>query len=498
MLIRLLHDRNLRVLLAGQALNMFGNSAMILTLSIWVVTLTGSPGAAGLVFVFLVLPTMAAPFLGLLVDLFPRRRVLIVNDLASAVLVATLVTVHDRGDVWLIYLVALGYGVSGQIYRAARGGLLHSMVPSELLGDVNGVFSSLNQGLRIVGPLAGAGIFAAAGGTVVALLDTATFLLSAASYLLLRTVPDLPPTRRPPTPTPDSEDVTLPRLERGNSTSSPVGQPAPNHDDAASPRLERDNATSSGSSAGAGSSTGSSTNSDAGSSAGSGPGAGAGPRPSSGRRGRAAGQLVDDLLAGARHVLGTPVLRRIVFASAIAFGAAGSVNVAIYALIGDGLGRPPEFIGVLGAVQGAGSIVAGFLVGPLMRRAGELTAAGLGFVLNCAGLLAISTASLPGVVTGALVAGLGLPMVLVAEITLVQRRTAAELQGRTIAAADAIIDIPYAAGIGVAGLIIGTVGYRPVYLVDAAVFALVGLAVLRARALTRPAPPQPAPADVPS
>jgi MFS family permease len=411
MLIRLLGERNLRVLFAGQVLNMFGTSAMIITLSVWVMALTGSPGAAGLVFVFLVLPTMAAPFTGLLVDRFPRRTVLIVNDVVSAALVTTLLTVHDRGDVWLIYLVALGYGASGQIYRAARGGLLHSMVPGELLGDVNGVFSSLSQGLRIVGPLAGAGLFAVAGGPAVAALDAVTFALSAASYLLLRRVPDLEPS-----------------------------QPS-------QPGEEK------------------------------------------------AGRLLTELLAGARHVLTTPVLRRMVGASAIAFGCAGTVNVAIYALITDGLGRPPEFIGVLGAAQGAGSIAAGFLVGPLMRRVGEFGTACIGFLLNGVGLLAVSTAALPAVLAGAVVAGVGLPWVLVAEITLVQRRTAKELQGRAIAASDAIIDIPYAAGIGIAGLIIGSVGFRPVYLFDAAVFAVVGVAVavLSSRGRARP---EPAPATV--
>jgi len=401
MLIRLLREHHLRVLFLGQTLNMFGNSAMIIILSVWVMTLTGSPGAAGLIFVFLVVPTLAAPFTGLLVDRFPRRTVLIVNDLASAVLVSTLLTVDDRGDVWLIYLVALGYGVSGQVYRAARGGLIHSMVPDEQLGDVNGAFSSLNQSLRIVGPLAGAGIFAVAGGPAVAALDAATFLLSAGSYLLLRRVPDLE-VQRPDEP--------------------------------------------------------------------------------------GAGRLMTELLAGGRHVLTTPVLRRMVSASAIAFGCAGTVNVAIFALIVDGLGRPPAFIGVLGAVQGAGSIVAGFLVGPMMRRAGEFTTASIGFLLNGVGLVAIATAALPGVVAGALVAGFGLPLVLVAEITLVQRRTTKELQGRAIAASDAIIEIPYAVGIGIAGLIIGVIGFRPIYLFDAAVFAVVGLAVLRFRQLTRPEP----------
>lgn len=401
MLIRLLRDRNLRVLLAGQTFNMFGASAMVITLSVWVMTLTGSPGAAGLVFIFLVVPALAAPFTGLLVDRFPRRTVLIVNDLLSAVLVATLLTVHDRGDVWLIYLVALGYGVSIQIYRAARGGLLHSMVPDELLGDVNGVFSSLNQGLRIIGPLVGAGLFAVAGGQAVAALDAVTFLVSAGSYALLRGVPDLTPSR-------DDE-----------------------------------------------------------------PGA---------RR------LVRQLLAGGRHVLTTTVLRRMVLASAIAFGCAGTVNVAIYAMIDDGLGRPPEFIGVLGAAQGAGAVVSGLLVGSLMRRYGEFGAASLGFLLNGVGLLAISTAFLPAVFAGAFVAGVGLPIVLVAEITLVQRRTAQELQGRAIAASDAIIDVPYAIGIGLAGLLIGTIGYLPIYLFGGTVFFLVGFAVLQFRALTRPEP----------
>jgi len=451
MLIRILRDRNLRVLFLGQTFNMFGNSAMILTLSIWVVTLTGSPGAAGLIFVFLVLPTVAAPFVGLLVDRFPRRRVLIVNDSASAVLVFTLVTVHDRGDVWLIYLVALGYGVSGQIYRAARGGLVHSIVPGELLGDVNGVFSSLGQGLRIVGPLAGAGIFAVAGGTTVAILDAVTFLVSVGSYLLLRGVADLTP-RRPAEPAATGPPTTGAPATVPPATGPPTTEPLATVAPAA----------------------GTSTTEPA--EDGSSPG------------GQRASRLVTELLAGGRHVLTNPVLRRMVLASAAAFGCAGAVNVAIYALITDGLGRPATFIGVLGAVQGAGSIAAGFLIGPLMRRVGEFSAAGIGFLLNAVGLLAVAPAMLPGVVFGALVAGAGLPMVLVAEITLLQRRTSKELQGRAIAASDAIIDIPYAVGIGIAGLIIGTVGFRPVYLFDAVVFAAVGLAVLRFRSLTRPEP----------
>ncbi len=186
-----LADRNMRVLLAGQTVNMLGNSAMTIVLGIWVKNLTGSSGQAGLVFLLLTAASFLAPATGLLVDRFPRRSVLIVNDSLIGLVIALLLLVHGRSQVWLIYLVAAAYGVSGQIYRAARGGLLRSMLTDDQLGDANGVLSSLTQGTRIVGPLVGAGLYAAWGSEVMVLADVATFVISVASYFALRKVPDL-------------------------------------------------------------------------------------------------------------------------------------------------------------------------------------------------------------------------------------------------------------------------------------------------------------------
>ena len=187
----LLAERNMRVLFAGQTMNMLGNTAMIIVLGIWVKNLTGSSGAAGLIFLLLAATAFLAPATGLLVDRAPRRSVLMINDAVTALSIALLLLVHNRHDVWLIYVVAGVYGISGLIYRAARGGLLHSMVPDELLGEANGLFTSLSQGMKIIGPLVGAGIYAAWGGGVVAVADIGTFVFSISSYLMLRRVRDL-------------------------------------------------------------------------------------------------------------------------------------------------------------------------------------------------------------------------------------------------------------------------------------------------------------------
>ena len=182
----LLARKDVRLLLAGQSLSMFGDWMMIIVLAIWMKTLTGSSSAAGLVFFVFALASLAAPLGGLVVDRLPKRRLMIVTHVALAGVMCLLLLVHDRGDVWLLYAVAALYGLGGDIFGAARSAMMKSMLPDELLADANGAYQSVREGLRLVAPLAGAGLYAAFGGSVVALVDAGTFLGSAATLVALR------------------------------------------------------------------------------------------------------------------------------------------------------------------------------------------------------------------------------------------------------------------------------------------------------------------------
>jgi MFS family permease len=182
----LLRRSDVRLLLAGQTLSMFGDWMMIIVLGIWTKVLTGSNGAAGLVFFAFALTGLVSPLGGLVVDRLPKRRLMVVTHLALAGIMCLLLLVHDRGDVWLIYVVTLLYGLGGDFFASARGAMLKAMLPDELLGEANGALQSLREGMRLVAPLAGAAIFAVSGGATVALVDAATFVLSAAALLALR------------------------------------------------------------------------------------------------------------------------------------------------------------------------------------------------------------------------------------------------------------------------------------------------------------------------
>ena len=183
---RLLGIRNVRVYVLGQVLSLFGSTSLWLAMGIWVKTLTGSNGAAGLVFFAFALPQLFAPLSGMLVDRVRRRPLLLVTNIAIGCVVLLLLVVHGVERVWLIYLVMVLYGAAYTVLSSGQAALLKTIVPDDLLGEANAVLRTAQEGLRLVGPLTGAGLFAAFGGGAVAALDAVTFAGAALSLTLLR------------------------------------------------------------------------------------------------------------------------------------------------------------------------------------------------------------------------------------------------------------------------------------------------------------------------
>ena len=173
-------------LYAGLGASMFGDSLMLIVLSMWVKTLTGSNGAAGLTFLAMTAPALLAPAFGYLVDRVPRRPFLVVANVLSALVMLPLLLVRDAGDVWIVYAVAFCYGISFVVVPAALNGLLKDLLPEDVLVEANASLSVTREALRLVGPLVGAATFSVAGGGVVAMADAATFLLAALAVAGLR------------------------------------------------------------------------------------------------------------------------------------------------------------------------------------------------------------------------------------------------------------------------------------------------------------------------
>jgi MFS family permease len=394
----LLRDHSYRRLLVGQTLSAFGDHAMFLALAVWVKALTGSNAKAGLAILPFVLPSLFGPALGVYVDRFPRRRVMVATDLAAAVCLLPLLAVHDASDIWLIYLASFLLGLATVVYDAARAGLLVSMIPGDDLGDANGLLQSTNQAMRLLAPLAGAALFALVGGQAVAALDAATFVVSALFLL----------------------GVAAPTIERSEEN-----------------------------------------------------------------------DFWAELRAGLRHIVHTTDVRRLTVATLFVTLAAGVMEVMIFALIDEGLHRPPEFLGVLSTAQGVGAVVGGVVVGTAIRRIGELPTIAWALIAAGVGVGLLAFAELWIVLVSWVFVGVAVSFYNVAFVTLVQRRTDVAMQGRVMAAIDAVFTVPFALSLAFGALIVGVVDFRTVYLVEGVAFVVIALylaVTIRARKVTQPTP----------
>jgi MFS transporter len=188
----LLAYRDARLLLYGQTLSAFGDWAMLIVLAVWMKTLTGSSALAGLTFFVFAAGSLLAPLGGLPADRVRRRPLMIVADCVLGAFVLVLLLIHDRSDAWLIYAVAFAYGAIGTVFFPARAALLKTMLPEKLLGEANGALTATREGLRIIAPLAGGGLYTLFGGGAVAVLDSATFAASA-FFLSRMRVPEAKP-----------------------------------------------------------------------------------------------------------------------------------------------------------------------------------------------------------------------------------------------------------------------------------------------------------------
>ncbi|NUP48143.1 MAG: MFS transporter [Catenulispora sp.] len=155
--------RDFRLLWFGGLLSSAGAQMSAIALPLLVLRHTGSPveaGAVGTVSMGIMVVSMLPG--GALADAVERRRLMIVCDAGSALLVGALATavVLGRAPMPLILLVAGVGAVMGSVYTPALFGLLRSVVPAEQFGAATSRLQARSATARLIGPVVGGAAFA--------------------------------------------------------------------------------------------------------------------------------------------------------------------------------------------------------------------------------------------------------------------------------------------------------------------------------------------------
>ena len=188
-------SRNYRIYLVGQSISLCGTWMQTVAQAWLVLKITGSGTALGFVVALQFLPVLLfGPWGGVIADRMPKRRLLLITQVAFGLLALLLGVLTATGVVtlWMVYVVALCFGMVTALDNPARQTFVLEMVGREHLPNAV-MLNTVNINMaRVIGP--------ALAGLIIAIIGIAPcFFLNAASYvavvvaLLMMTVSELRP-----------------------------------------------------------------------------------------------------------------------------------------------------------------------------------------------------------------------------------------------------------------------------------------------------------------
>lgn len=165
----------------SQSLSLLTSGATAIALSLWVYDRTGEAVYLGLIVaVKTAVAIYASPLLGVLVDLYPRKRVIVIGNLGLVATGAAFLMITAQPTVMLLPLLA-GLVLSGGFESLVVVGLAASVRDvwrSQDLTRANGLTSLLESMPMIAAPLLGSLMWAAFGIGWVLVVDIATYLVA--------------------------------------------------------------------------------------------------------------------------------------------------------------------------------------------------------------------------------------------------------------------------------------------------------------------------------
>ncbi|MGH8877549.1 MAG: MFS transporter [Stackebrandtia sp.] len=171
----------------GQSASVLGDQVWYVALS-WAAVQLASPAVAGLVMTVSAVPRLILMlFGGVFVDRFGPKRLMIGSDLVRAAvsLTAAAIALAAPG-IPLLVAVAVVFGVVSAVFMPAAGAMGPLLLRDEQLSSGTALRELSSRSAIILGAPLGGVLVAAGGLALAALVDAATFLLSAVSLWALR------------------------------------------------------------------------------------------------------------------------------------------------------------------------------------------------------------------------------------------------------------------------------------------------------------------------
>ena len=186
-----LKERNFALLWTGMTVSLVGDGILLVALAWKVYELSNKPSSMAVVGLAMTIPHVALLLLGgVASDRFDRRRVMIASDAirGTAIGILGVLTVTDQLHLWHVFVLVAVYGAGTAFFGPAFDALVPDIVHDDHLIQANAIEQFARPAAHgLAGPALGGLLIAAGGSGVAFLVDSATFLVSMACLLRVRT-----------------------------------------------------------------------------------------------------------------------------------------------------------------------------------------------------------------------------------------------------------------------------------------------------------------------
>lgn len=194
---RVLRDRSVRWLYAGQLISQIGDGVSKVALLWFVYATTGSALKMTVIGVLQTVPPLVfGPFVGVYLDRVPKRTAMIVIDLVRTGLLATIPLLYAAELLTLgrLYVLVFAIAMFSMAFGPALSATLPLLVQKEQLTRINALMQSAMTMGQLLGPALSGILIAVIGAQNVLYVNAAAFLVSALCKLPLR-LPHVEPVR---------------------------------------------------------------------------------------------------------------------------------------------------------------------------------------------------------------------------------------------------------------------------------------------------------------
>ena len=181
-------ESNIKLLLLGRALSLFGSTIYLIVLPLYILNITQNLKTTGIFFAAVNLPTIIISiFIGTIIEKFNKKNIILLCDFLTSVLYFILfLYFKNYNSLTFLFLISLIINIISKFFEIASKVLFSEINNPETLEKYNGLQSFIENTIMISGPVIGTYLFATFDFNFILIIVSLGYFLSFLQELFIR------------------------------------------------------------------------------------------------------------------------------------------------------------------------------------------------------------------------------------------------------------------------------------------------------------------------